>query len=89
MTRLIDADALKESFCEGAFTTRGVREIIDNAPTVEPKKGKWKKRHENSYECPFCGEENFYAYDEVLGKFNDNFCPNCGADMRETDNGKS
>lgn len=36
MTRLIDADALKENFCEGAFTTRGVREIIDNAPTVTP-----------------------------------------------------
>lgn len=35
MTRLIDADALKENFCEGAFTTRGVREIIDNAPTVK------------------------------------------------------
>lgn len=31
--RLIDADALKKEFTEGAFTTRGVREIIDNAPT--------------------------------------------------------
>ena len=35
MTRLIDADALKKEFTEGAFTTRGVREIIDNAPTVD------------------------------------------------------
>ena len=51
----------------------------------EPKKGKWKKRREDSYECPFCGEENYYAYDEVLDKFNDNFCPNCGADMREAE----
>ena len=42
--RLIDADALKKEFTEGAFTTRGVREIIDNAPTVEERpKGKWIK----------------------------------------------
>lgn len=33
--RLIDADALKKEFDEGAYTTKGVREIIDNAPTVE------------------------------------------------------
>ena len=34
--RLIDADALKEQFTEGAYTSKGVREIIDNAPTVNP-----------------------------------------------------
>lgn len=34
--RLIDADALKEQFREGAYTIKGIREEIDNAPTVEP-----------------------------------------------------
>ena len=32
--RLVDADALKEQFTEGAYTSKGVREIIDNTPTV-------------------------------------------------------
>lgn len=34
MTRLIDADALKAQFREGAYTVKGIRETIDNAPTV-------------------------------------------------------
>jgi flagellar biosynthesis/type III secretory pathway protein FliH len=32
--RLGDFDALKEQFTEGAYTSKGVREIIDNAPAV-------------------------------------------------------
>jgi len=32
---LISREALKEQFTEGAYTSKGVREIIDNAPTVE------------------------------------------------------
>ena len=41
--RLIDADVLKEQFSEsGAYTCKGVREIIDKAPTVEERpKGNW------------------------------------------------
>ena len=34
--RLGDLDALKEQFIEGAYTTKGIREVIDNAPTIEP-----------------------------------------------------
>lgn len=33
--RLVDADALKEQFIEGAYTTKGIREVIDNAPSVD------------------------------------------------------
>ena len=32
---LISRSALKEQFIEGAYTSKGVREIIANAPTVE------------------------------------------------------
>ena len=34
--RLIDANALKAQFSEGAYTVKGIREIIDKAPTVTP-----------------------------------------------------
>ena len=92
MTRLIDADALKKEFTEGAFTTRGVREIIDNAPTVEERpKGEWIK-HISSLECSeckvkfFCGDEDENVQDyDPCNELNFNFCPNCGADMREAE----
>lgn len=35
--RLGDLDALKEQFTEGAYTSKGVRELIDNAPIVDIK----------------------------------------------------
>lgn len=44
--RLIDADTLKEQFTEGAYTSKGVREVIDNAPTVEEN---WKFYYEHGY----------------------------------------
>ena len=91
--RLIDADALKKEFTEGAFTTRGVREIIDYAPTVDGRpKGKWIK-HISSLECSeckvkfFCGDEDENVQDyDPCNELNFNFCPNCGADLREVVN---
>ena len=32
---LISRSALKEQFTEGAYTSKGIREIIDNAPAVD------------------------------------------------------
>lgn len=59
-------------------------EIIDNAPTVEPERpqGKWSFDSEflmigspyGSYKCSNCG---IHTDDKE-----DNFCWNCGADMR-------
>ena len=56
--------------------------------------GKWI-RHIRSIECSVC-KEKFFADDEnencqdydPCTDFNYNFCPNCGADMREADNDK-
>lgn len=81
--RLIDGDAF-EVF---TYTYRNndfdngvqyVLEAIDNAPTIEPerKKGKWLELDFTEaweYKCDQCGR---------LSDFEENYCPNCGADMR-------
>ena len=52
---------------------------IPSTDVVERKRGKWidDDKHNHKYHrCSICGH----------GRFNwgkDNFCPNCGADMRE------
>ena len=51
---------------------------IDEAPTIEPKRGEWIDRSggiEGAWNyCSVCGEQAIDLYD---------FGPNCGADMRE------
>ena len=85
MPRYIDADALMNKIGKilSEHLTIGVvaTEIIDaikDAPTIEPKQGKWidDDKHNHKYHrCSVCG----------IGRFNwgeDNFCPNCGAKMK-------
>lgn len=54
---------------------------INGLPSAQPKKGKWislddfrGKYNENGYKCSECDEHSDYK---------ENFCPNCGADMRQ------
>lgn len=62
----------------------GAMKIIESLPSAEPerKKGKWIFHiddlfpEESTQECSVCHEE------ESIRIYNDNFCPNCGADMR-------
>lgn len=57
----------------------GIMEYINDFPSVEPrKKGKWIDKSDGidgawNY-CSVCGEQAIDLYD---------FCPNCGAEMRE------
>ena len=68
-----------------------VEDMIENAPTIEPRKGKWIPHKEKCREyigtvlahveydywlCDACG------YRVKKGQPMYNFCPNCGADMR-------
>lgn len=81
MSRLIDADKLKEELGKSwAFehTLYDVCRIINEAPTIETRpKGKWiEARHYPGYECSVC----HYG---VQPWNNTNYCPNCSADMRE------
>lgn len=56
---------------------------VEQQPTIEERqKGKWIKHIDDLYpsdsmmECNVCHEYQYISCD-------DNFCPNCGADMRE------
>lgn len=57
--------------------------ILDRLPTIEPPevRGEWIDK-DGSWFCSVCDSENCYAFNDVTGKQSDNFCPNCGCDMR-------
>lgn len=91
--RLIDGDALEDrlqslaydDWNQGVTTSwadayRECADMVYEQPTIERKKGKWIDKS-NGIEgawnyCSVCGEQAIDLYD---------FCPNCGADMREGD----
>lgn len=97
--RCIDADALEELFREviGGIAKKPemngnlehmvrasamVIEMIQDAPTIEPRtKGMWIEHNPHKwglgivFECSECGEK--------IDCEPSNFCPNCGAEMRE------
>lgn len=95
--RLINPYKLKENlFIKfGNQLPNGLLETIDNEPTVEPTFGVFKsiccdgcdKRQHGKWElcedryfskCSLCGD--IWLNEEMI---NFNFCPKCGADMRE------
>jgi hypothetical protein len=90
MARNIDADKLLEkqffSLDDDGYGMMvvSVTDII-SAPTMEGKKGEWRKTYTCSgewlwgYECSQCKADNPRA---------SYYCPNCGADMRGDGDGK-
>ena len=59
-------------------------EYLEQLPPIQPKRGKWIKtaRWGRVYYCNQC--RNYLDFDGVnAGRGSTNFCPNCGADMRE------
>lgn len=84
--RLIDADALKYNGTDYMPTGEWVRkEDIDAAPTIEPKKGKWKPFDltwgRSVWACDACGET--VDVPTLSGKPIFDYCPWCGARMDE------
>lgn len=54
--------------------------IVKELPAAEPKRGEWFDAGKGMilrWTCSECGRRDTHIY---------NFCPNCGADMRRTDN---
>lgn len=88
MSRYIDADKLQEDFKELHGGKRSL--LIDTAPTADVRenvRGEWLSGDCMGASCSKCGEYfSFRTFSEV---HNFNFCPNCGADMRGDNNGKS
>lgn len=97
MTRLIDADALKEHFKE--YTThsgiqasldRYALKVIEEEPTVDAVPvvhAQWLNSEdtgEKMYECSYC-ECRMIArwYDMAVGLYGFKYCPYCGARMDE------
>lgn len=88
MARLIDADAVKELIRSGISTDTCadqdyVCELVDDIPTIDAVSvvhGEWLDEHEDGHgywvgTCSQCGKE----------KRVDNYCPNCGAQMKGAD----
>lgn len=75
--RLIDADALQVEYKQYHDGKRSL--LIDTAPTIEPRpRGEWVYNSPVTMKCDLCG---FVIKDWDWHRFN--FCPNCGADMRQ------
>lgn len=84
--RLIDADALKDVAGKISVQDKGVivesvvdtavamvEEIVNHAPTIEPKRGEWI---EDKYtrKCSICGSTYWRRGGDEW-----NYCPNCGS----------
>lgn len=92
--------ATYSDYCNGYCDARQVDlDAIDAAPTIEPevRNGRWLSYtgthytgKENEYGDPEYKEHIFFVCSNCRRKtvVRENFCPNCGADMREegTDN---
>ena len=93
MSRLIDADALKEWIDEDVSVfkksdNKDIKGYIEHQPTIEPKRGEWAKRTHNTLiaqvnfaYCSECGQPIMHEHTRPLW----NFCPNCGARMKGAD----
>lgn len=85
--RLIDADELKQAMLQEADWWENsdvwiAHNVIDNAPTIEPKRGEWlETSHKDKKRCSVCDRISFIAIYPHF-KSSASYCPNCGADMR-------
>ena len=96
--RLIDADAIpytmlyKENWLKGTGVEKpGVwKDTIDAMPTIEPerKKGKWMESDTDGFVCSVC-RNGYRCQPTLMGKPMFEYCPVCGADMREDQHDQS
>ena len=92
--RLIDADVLikeVEDFpnCyngwSDAYDKAYIIGAIEEAPTIEPKRGEWIDMGDFE-QCSVCKGTHLKEFQSYYGKttwIKTPYCPNCGADMRE------
>lgn len=94
MGRLIDADALMEKFAHPPelMYTNVVMDEIRSAPTIDAapvRHGRWIGCHHHWawLVCDQCNEKMLVRKSNhgYIQTFPHNFCPNCGAKMRDGD----
>ena len=87
-THITPSDADAESYKRG--WNDAIDSIIENAPTIEPerKKGKWISKGYGEYRCSSC--RNIVDLDEeiLMSIKMFDYCPVCGAYMREDHDGR-
>ena len=67
-------DCIDSAFIRGV---KAARRIINDLPAVEPRKGKWIICSDGYY--PYCSVCNYRPHEMT------NYCPNCGAQMKENE----
>ena len=88
----------REDYCEeycGKENRNGYKTCHNcamlNVPSVDVqpiRRGRWIHDSRTQWKCSNCG--NFLDFDGLnCGRGSAFFCPNCGADMRGEDNGRS
>ena len=79
--RAIDADALKEDLTRFYDNEVTARKLIDEQPTIQPKRGRWILDRSGAYCCSECMEP---CASYVMMKPRDKYCKMCGAKMEVT-----
>lgn len=80
----LDKDMPREGYDVCLCTLEMVKQYIKALPTVEQKHGRWLPSDKGDciYTCSECGfVRDAYILEEKA------YCPRCGADMREVENG--
>ena len=75
--------AIDRNYYEGL---RDAKRLLDSAPSAQPRpRGMWLPDNRNYYEerfvCSVCRKS--YEVDTCIGDPTWDFCPGCGADMRQ------
>lgn len=78
------------------YNANGIYAWIEAAPAVDAVEvvhGRWESANDGTHFCPHCGCDAPYTWDDIDRNFINsaddvpdrpsNYCPNCGADMRE------
>lgn len=83
--RLIDADDLIAHTFKNDISYKAFVNLVKKQPTIEERKtGKWHQRFYPQIEMMVCSECNSeFSHDAETGVRDYNYCPHCGARMRE------
>lgn len=101
MGRTIDADALRARMYHESFETDSdmqkwdsgcwiryklFEKCLEEQPTVQPQRmrGRWMESDTDGFVCSVC-RNGYKMQPTIMGEPMFEFCPCCGADMRETE----